>query len=114
MWSTTPSATGSAGGTVSFYNSQNITNLVTDTDTKTLMEYFAYFDKAAGIKLSGLTPYSSNVISVYSYGWEDPGLGRFAYFSSTSGGTIPNVDQDTYGKGYGIIVRYGYRADKNG
>ena len=64
--------------------------------------------------LSGLTPYSTNVISLYSYGWEAPGSGRIVSFSSTSGGSITNVDQDTYGVGSGIIVRYTYVADKNG
>ena len=103
-----------SGGIVTFHSGQAVTNLVTDTGTKTLMEYFAYFDKGAGIKLSGLTPYSSNVISVYSYGWENPGAGRFAYFSSTSGGSITNIDQDTFGNGSGIIIQYGYVADKNG
>jgi len=107
----------SANGAVIFHNTEQVTNIVTDAGTKTLMEYFGYFNApggAAGLKLSGLTPYSSNVISVYSYGWGNPGAGRFVYFSSTSGGSITNVDQDTYGLGSGIIVRYGYVADKNG
>jgi len=103
-----------AGGGVIFHNSENVTNLVTDPGSKTLMEYFGYFQNAGGLMLSGLSPYSSNVISLYSYGWGNPGSGRDVYFSSTSGGSITNVDQDTYGRGSGIIVRYGYVADKNG
>ncbi|RLD12133.1 MAG: hypothetical protein DRI44_01750 [Chlamydiae bacterium] len=105
----------SANGTVLFHGGENVTNLVTDTGTKTLMEYFGYFNAPGGtaaLKLSGLTPYSSNVISIYSYGWEN--ANREVYFSSTSGGTITNVNQDTYGIGTGIIVRYGYVADNNG
>ena len=104
----------SSGGTVTFHNDETVTNIVTDSGTKTLMEYFGYFNNAAGLRLSGLTPFSSNVISIYSYGWGNPGAGRFLYFSSTSGGSITNVDQDTYGLGSGIIVRYGYVADGNG
>ena len=107
----------SANGAVAFHNSEQVTNLVTDSGTKTLMEYFAYFNAPGGagaIKLSDLTPNSSNVISIYSYGWGNPGAGRFVYFSSSAGGSITNIDQDTYGLGSGIIVRYSYMADKNG
>jgi len=104
---------GSSGQAV-FHNVQNVSNIVTDTGTKTLMEYFAYFQNAGAILLSGLTPYSTNEISIYSYGWEAKGSGRIVSFSSTSGGSITNVDQDTYGVGSGIIVRYTYVADKNG
>jgi len=104
----------SSGGIVTFHNNQDVSNIVSDIGTKTLMEYFVYFNKGAGIKLSGLNPYSTNVISLYSYGWEEPGAGRFAYLSSTSGGTITNIDQDTFGNGSGIIIRYDYLADKNG
>jgi len=99
-------------GTVVFHNGENVTNIVTDPGTKTLMGYFAYFNTGGGLKLSGLSPYSTNIISLYSYGWEAGG--RSVFFSSTSGGTILAVDQDTYGIGSGIIVRYSYVADKNG
>ena len=105
----------SANGAVVFHNGENVTNLVSDSGTKTLMEYFAYFNAsggACGLQLSGLSPFSSNVISLYSYGWEN--ANRSCYFSSTSGGTITNVNQDTYGVGTGIIVRYSYVADKDG
>ena len=105
----------SANGTTIFHNTENVTNIVTDIGTKTLMEYFAFFNApggAAALRLSDLTPYSSNVISIYSYGWEN--ANRACYFSSTSGGTITNVNQDMYGIGSGIIVRYSYVADGNG
>jgi len=99
-------------GAIAFHNEKNITNLVSDSGTRTLMEYFALNSNAMGLKLSDLSPFSTNVISFYSYGWEDGG--RTVYFSSSSGGTIFEVDQDEFGKGYGIIVRYSYIADKDG
>ena len=99
---------------VVFHSGQNVSNIITDTATRTLMEYFGYFGNAGAILLSGLTPNSTNEISIYSYGWEAAGAGRFVSFSSTSGGAITNIDQDTYGIGIGIIVRYTYVADKNG
>jgi len=103
-----------SGGSVAFHNDSNISNIITDSGTVALMKYFCYFQNAGAILLSGLTPYSTNVISLYSYGWEAPGSGRIVSFSSTSGGSITNVDQDTYGVGSGIIVRYTYVADKHG
>jgi len=102
-----------AGGSVGFHNAQTVTNLVTG-NSKTLMEYFAYFSGAGALKLSDLTPYSTNVISLYSYGWGNPGDGRFIFFSSSSGGSITNIDQDSFGLGTGIIIRQSYVADKNG
>jgi len=101
-----------SGGGVTFHNAQNVSNIVTDTGTKTLMEYFGFFQNAGAILLSDLTPYSTNEISMYSYGWEAGG--RIVSFSSTSGGGITNISQDAYGIGSGIIVRYTYVADGNG
>jgi len=99
-------------GNVYFHDGENVTNAVLDPNSKTLMEYFAFFVTGSGLKLSGLTPYSSNVISVFSYGWDDSG--RVNYFSSDFGGAITNIDQDTFGKGAGIIVQYSYVANANG
>jgi hypothetical protein len=101
-----------SGGGVTFHNNQNVSNIVTDSGTKTLMEYFGFFQNAGAILLSNLTPYSTNEISMYSYGWEAGG--RIVSFSSTSGGGITNISQDAYGIGSGIIVRYTYVADGNG
>ena len=99
-------------GAIAFHNGQNVSNIVSDIGSRTLMEYFAFNGNALGLKLSDLSPFSTNVISFYSYGWE--AAGRTVYFSSSSGGDILEVDQDTYGIGSGIIVRYSYVADKNG
>ena len=103
--------TGSDGRVV-FHDSENVTNAVTDPGSKTLMEYFAFFVTGSGLKLSGLTPYSTNIISIFSYGWDDSG--RVNYFSSDFGGAITNIDQDTFGRGVGIIVQYSYVANANG
>ena len=103
----------SSGGVVSFHNVGDVTNLVTG-NSKTLMEFFAYFNNAGALKLSNLSPFSTNVISLYSYGWGNPGDGRFIFFSTSSGGSITNIDQDSFGKGTGIIIRQTYVADKYG
>ena len=104
----------SANGETAFHNGENVSPSISDSGTRTLMEYFAYFNApggAAAIMLSGLSPYSSNVISIYSYGWD---VYRPCYFASSSGGSVTNINQDEYGVGIGIIVRYSYVADANG
>ncbi len=67
---------------------------------------------SAAVKLSGLTPFSSNRMTVYTYGFEVSG--RESYFSSSSGGMITNVSQNTYGMGNGLILQYDYIASANG
>jgi len=101
-------------GNVYFHNAEHITNAVLDPRSRTLMEYFANFAASSSLKLSGLSPYSSNVISFFSYGWEDETGQRVNYFSSDSGGSITNINQNTFGKGTGIIVQYSYIANANG
>ena len=101
----------SSSGVVVFHNGQNVDASVSGNG-KTMMEYFAYFGNAGAILLSDLTPYSTNEISLYSYGWE--AAGREVNFATTSGGAISNIDQDVFGVGIGIIARLTYVADKNG
>ncbi len=91
-----------------------LSNIVVNTDTITLMEHMAFGADSFSLKLSGLTPYSSNTLTLYSYGWETTGAGRFGFFTGLSGGKITSVDQDKYGKGTGIIIQYDYIATSDG
>ena len=91
-----------------------LSNIVENTDTITLMEHMAFGSESFSLKLSGLTPNSSNTLTLYSYGWEDTGAGRYAFFTGLSGGKMTAVDQDKYGRGTGIIIQYDYIASSDG
>ena len=103
-----------ADGGINFVNASQVSNIITDTDSKELMEHMVFPGDpgAIGIKLYNLTPYSSNTISVYSHGWET--AGRTEFFTGTSGGKVTSIDQDTYGRGIGIVFQYDYIASGNG
>ena len=103
-----------ANGGINFVDATKISNIVADTASKELMEHMVFPGDpgASAIKLYGLTPGSSNTLSVYSHGWE--GGGRTAFFTGMSGGMITSVDQDEYGVGIGIIIQYDYIASDDG
>jgi len=103
-----------SNGSIVFSSDDRTSNIVTDTTTKTLMKNVGYSGNAFAIKLSELTPYSSNTLSIYSYGWEGKNAGRFAYFTGLSGGKITKIDQDEYEQGVGIIIQYDYVASGDG
>jgi hypothetical protein len=67
---------------------------------------------SAAIKLSGLTPFSSNRMTIYTYAFEDSG--RESYFLGSAGNIITNVSQNTYGTGNGLLMQYDYVASADG
>ncbi|MCK5852573.1 hypothetical protein KAH27_06035, partial [bacterium] len=87
-------------------------------DSKTLAKNFCWWgtSKASGnsaaVKLSGLTPFSSNRMTIYTYAFES--VGRDSYFSSSSCGMITNVSQNFYGTGNGLLMQYDYVAAADG
>ncbi len=104
-----------AHGSITFIFFSQLSPTISDSASKSLLEYMAYGGEpgaAFAIKLSNLIPYSSNTLSVYSYAWE--AAGRTAFFTGLSGGKITSIDQDTYGQGIGIIVQHDYIASGDG
>ena len=101
-------------GSITFIPFNQISNIVTDAASKSLMEYMVFpgDPAASAIKLYGLAPYSSNTLAVYSHGWE--AAGRTEFFTGLSGGTVTSIDQDTYGRGIGIVLQYDYIASGDG
>ena len=87
-------------------------------NSQTFAENFCFWGSAMvdgnsfAIKLSGLAPFSSNRMTIYTYAWED--ANRECYFNSSAGGIIDKVNQDTYGTGNGLIMQYDYIALADG
>ena len=106
----------SSGGTVNFF--KDGTPNFSDSSFN-LAKDFCWWGlnkkegNSAAIKLFGLTPFSSNTMTIYTYGFDASGP-RAAYFSSSSGGIIENIDQNTFGQNEGLILQYDYVASKDG
>jgi hypothetical protein len=113
MITTTSWALTASGNAVAFHSAAPASNFVTGASAN-LAKYFAFPHGSFGFHLSGLEPYSSNTFYVYTIGFDPEGAGRFGKFSSSYGGAITNVDQDSYGVGGGIIITYDYVASEDG
>ena len=88
-------------------------NTFGSTESWKLARHFGYANGGAlALLLSGLTPYSSNTLTIFGVGWESSG--RPCYFSSSYGGAIEVVKLNEYGLGEGIIVEYDYIASADG
>jgi len=103
----------SSGGISGFFDITNELSFISGS-SKDLARFFAFPHGGFGFKLSGLEPFSSNRMYVYTVGWENYGSGREGIFSSSYGGAITNIDQDIYDRGGGLIVTYDYVASKDG
>ena len=73
--------------------SSNTDNFTSD-DSKDLAKYFAFPHGSFAFNLSGLSPGSSNTMYIYTVGFETNGI-RECKFSSSYGGAITNIDQNT-------------------
>jgi len=108
----------SSAGSVNFFDGGDGSSLNISGNSKTLAKDFCWWGmtkaggNSAAIKLSDLTPFSSNRITLYTYAFEPSG--RESYFSSSVGGMITNVSQNTYGTGNGLLVQYDYVASADG
>ncbi|RLD09472.1 MAG: hypothetical protein DRI44_08405 [Chlamydiae bacterium] len=108
----------SSAGSVNFFDGGEGSAVNISGSSKTLAKDFCWWgsSKAGGnstaIKLSGLAPFSSNRMTIYTYAFEDSG--RESYFSGSAGNIITNVSQNTYGIGNGLILQYNYVASANG
>ena len=82
----------SAGGWVGFHN-VSPTQLITDAASWNLAKHFAFAPSGAlALQLFGLTPYSSNTLSIYAVGWD--ASGSPGNFSSSYGGAITDVEMN--------------------
>jgi len=109
----------SSGGNVNFVNGgSSVPADGISGDSKTLAEDFCWWGSTMvngnsfAIKLSGLAPFSSNIMTIYTYAYEN--ADRKSYFLSSAGGMTTNVNQDTFGTGNGLILRYSYVALADG
>jgi len=103
----------SAGDWVGLHNVEPTNIFGSGTESWKLARHFGYANSGAlALQLTGLTPYSSNTLSIYGVGWEPSG--RPCYFSSSYGGVIDIIEFNEYGLGGGIIVEYDYIASANG
>jgi len=67
------------------------------------------------ITLQGLVPGRQYLASIYSVGWDDASFDlRWVTFSTASGDDRLTVNQDQFGKDFGIRVSYQYEADASG
>ncbi len=80
--------------------------------SRALANDFIYNGFPGTVTLSGLNPGQSYQLSLFSVGWEGPGV-RGITFSSAAGENL-SVDQDTYDNNNGIRVDYNYVADGAG
>ncbi len=79
--------------------------------SRALANDFIYNGFPGTVTLSGLTPGQSYQLSLFSVGWEGPGVRAITF---SGGGQNLSVDQDTFDNNNGIRVDYNYVADSAG
>jgi len=105
-----------SGISIGFPNLTNNTDSFTSSDSADLAKFFAFPHGSFAFNLTGLTPGSSNTMYIYTVGYETNGV-REGRFSSSYGGAITNIDQNTYSESGvfgGLIVQYDYLASDDG
>jgi len=83
-----------------------------------LLTYFIYGDDPAGIihpqlQLTGLEPGRKYVTTFYAKGWENSGR-VIDVSASDDPNSVIRIDQDLYGGGNGLLLKYTYTAPGNG
>lgn len=79
--------------------------------SRTIANDFLYNGYPGAIELTGLTPGTSYVLSLFSVGWEDTGRSHSFNAAGESG---PVIDQDTFLDNNGIRIEYAYTAPPSG
>jgi hypothetical protein len=79
--------------------------------SRTLANDFLYNGYPGALELTGLTPGTSYVLSLFSVGWEDTGRSH-SFNAAGQSGTV--IDQDTFLDNNGIRIEYAYTASADG
>ncbi len=72
---------------------------------------FLYGGNPGGLLLSGLTPGTEYLLSLFTVGWDNVN-GRLLLFNGEAGSKV--FDQDTYGNDAGVRIDYRYTANSSG
>ena len=87
-------------------------NIVDNGGSRTMANDFIYNAFPGSVTLTGLTPGTAYVLTLFSAGWEAPGARVVSFQGYEQTGGV--YDQDTYGDNNGIRVSYAYTAPASG
>ncbi|MCW5557482.1 MAG: hypothetical protein KIT22_06600 [Verrucomicrobiae bacterium] len=93
-----------------FNNDAN--NIPDGSGSRALANDFIYGGNPGTLTLSGLTPGKAYLLTLYSVGWDAPGIRPIHY--TAAGGQDLDVDQDAFDENNGIRISYQYTADAQG
>jgi hypothetical protein len=87
-------------------------NVVDNGGSRTLANDFIYNGFPGSITLTGLTPGTAYVLTLFSVGWEAPGARVVSFQGYEQVGGV--FDQDTFDNNNGIRISYAYTAPPSG